>query len=98
MEFVAREGASEVVGEHKIERIALRLGFHKLLDVFVGSVDFVNELRDIDATLVVLEQTLVKRALEGRELTLEFGVFALCIGKAIFETLAVCARCGEVYL
>ena len=98
LEFVAREGASEVVGEHKVERIALGLSLHKLLDVFVGSVDFVDELRDVDATLVVLEQTLVERALEGGELTFEFGVFALCIGKAVFETLAVCARCGEVYL
>ena len=69
-----------------------------MLDVFVGSVDFVDELRDVDATLVVLHQAFVERTLEGRELTLEFGVFALCIGKAIFETLAVCACCGEVYL
>ena len=60
LEFVARERERQVVGKYEVEGVAFGLGFHQLLDVLVGSVDFVHEFGDVDAPLVVLQQTLVE--------------------------------------
>ena len=38
LQFVASERTREVVGEHKIERVALGLGFHELFDITVGGI------------------------------------------------------------
>ena len=98
LQFVASERTREVVGEHKIERVALGLGFHELFDIPVGGIDLVDELGDIDATLIVLNEALVERTLERSVLTLEFGVQTLGIGETLFEALGTRARGGEIHL
>ena len=98
LQFVASEGAGEVVGEHKIKRVALALGFHELFDVAVGGIDLVDELRDVDAPLIVLNEALVERSLEGGVLALEFGVLTLGVSEALFETLGTGARSGQIHL
>ena len=65
LQFVAREGAREIIGEHQVRESLLGFGFYELLDIAVGGIDLVDELRDVDATLIVLNEALVERSLEG---------------------------------
>ena len=98
LQFVAREGAREIIGEHQVEGVALGFGFYELLDIAVGGIDLVDELRDVDATLIVLNEALVERSLEGGVLALEFGVLTLGVGEALFEALGAGARSGQIHL
>lgn len=64
----------QVGGEHQVERVALALGRHQLLDILVAGVDFVDELRYIHVALGVLRYTLVERLLQFGILRLELGI------------------------
>ena len=60
--------------------------------------DLVDELGDVDATLIVLNEALVERTLERSVLTLELGVQTLGVCETLFETLGTRARGGEIHL